>query len=114
MGSEHSKARRCARITFLVVCGKKAPAFTVASLATIMHGTPSTLPMPATTPAAGIFPHCSVLLLGGPRAVFEERESFFNNRLGRLRKGGLFILRLPSWAGLPPTSRHPAPLLPFA
>src|SRR5437016_1510375 len=38
---------RCARITFLVVCGKKAPAFTVASLAMIMHGTPSTLPMPA-------------------------------------------------------------------
>ena len=42
--------------------GKKAPAFTVASLAMIMHGMPATLPMPATAPAAGTLPHCSYIL----------------------------------------------------
>src|SRR6266550_3066912 len=31
-------------MTFLVVCGKNAPAFTVASLAMIMQGIPATLP----------------------------------------------------------------------
>ncbi len=38
MGSADSKAMRCARINFFAVWGKKAPAFTVASLAMTMHG----------------------------------------------------------------------------
>src|SRR5438270_4416156 len=36
-----------------------------ASLAIIMHGTPAIFPIPATTPAAGIFPHCSYILYAG-------------------------------------------------
>ena len=46
----------------LAVWGKNAPAFTVASLAMIMHGMPAMSPMPATAPAAGTLPHCSYIL----------------------------------------------------
>ncbi len=45
-----------ARRTFLTVAGKNAPAFTVASLATIMQGRPWTGPTPVITPAAGTSP----------------------------------------------------------
>ena len=62
IGSALSNAIRCARINFLAVCGKNAPAFTVASLAMIMQATPSMLPIPATAPAAGTLPHCSYIL----------------------------------------------------
>ena len=44
------------------VAGKNAPAFTVASFAMIMQGTPETFPMPATVPAATMFPHSSYIL----------------------------------------------------
>ena len=54
------------------MAGKNAPAFTVASLAMIMHGTPATFPMPATAPAAGMLPHCSIHFVGGPKPEFEE------------------------------------------
>lgn len=50
--SMHTCALRC----FLTVIGKYVPPFTVASFATIMHSNPSTLPIPATTPPAGIPP----------------------------------------------------------
>jgi hypothetical protein len=43
----------CARSTFFAVMGKKAPAFTVASLAMIMQRRPLTRPRPVTTPAPG-------------------------------------------------------------
>ena len=45
-----SSAMVCARSTFFAVMGKNAPAFTVASLATIMHSRPLTRPSPVTTP----------------------------------------------------------------
>ena len=46
----------CARRIFGMVSGHQAPAFTVASLATITVGRPSTRPMPVMTPAAGAWP----------------------------------------------------------
>ena len=61
-------------MTFLVVAGKNAPAFTVASLATIMHGTPSTLPMPVTTPAAGYFAPLLIHFVCGPEFDLEKRR----------------------------------------
>ena len=50
-----------ARITFLAVMGKKAPAFTVASLAMTMTSRPATRPRPVTTPRAGAPPHSSYM-----------------------------------------------------
>jgi hypothetical protein len=47
----------------LAVMGKNAPAFTVASLATIMQSRPSTRPIPATQPADGAPPHSSYIPL---------------------------------------------------
>ncbi len=49
-------AMRWARSTFLLVIGKNAPAFTVASLAMTMTRRPATMPMPVTTPADGAPP----------------------------------------------------------
>ena len=92
-GSAHSNAMRCARITFFVVAGKNAPAFTVASLATIMHGTPSTLPIPVTTPAAGIFPHCSYILYAAQRPISKNGESLSSKCRSRSRTGKRPILR---------------------
>src|SRR5271165_4816941 len=46
----------CARRCFLTVSGKYVPPLTVASLATMMHSTPSTCPMPVTMPALGASP----------------------------------------------------------
>ena len=46
----------CARRIFGMVSGHHAPAFTVASLATITVGRPSTSPTPVITPAAGAWP----------------------------------------------------------
>ena len=43
----------CARRILVMVSGHHAPAFTVASFATITAGRPSILPSPVTTPAAG-------------------------------------------------------------
>ena len=62
IGSEHSKAIRCARKSFFTVAGKNAPAFTLASFAMTMHGIPDTFPMPATVPAATMLPHSSYIL----------------------------------------------------
>src|SRR5262249_14718990 len=56
-GRRFSPAMRWARNTFLQVIGKKAPAFTVASLAMTMRRRPATVPMPVTTPADGALPH---------------------------------------------------------
>ena len=52
-GSRFSSAISCARRCFLTVSGKYVPPLTVASLATITHSRPCTLPMPVTMPAAG-------------------------------------------------------------
>ena len=60
-GSRFSPAIAWARSTFLIVIGKKAPAFTVASLAMIMTRRPATRPIPVTTPAAGAPPHSSYI-----------------------------------------------------
>ncbi len=57
VGIRFSSAIVCARSTFFAVIGKNAPAFTVASFATIMHSRPLTLPNPVTTPAAGAPPY---------------------------------------------------------
>ena len=51
----------CARITFFAVIGKNAPAFTVASFATIITRRPVTRPSPVTVPAAGAPPHSSYI-----------------------------------------------------
>src|ERR1039457_1760269 len=50
-----------ARNTFFAVMGKKAPALTVASLATIMHNLPLTFPRPVTTPAHGAPPYSAYI-----------------------------------------------------
>ncbi len=50
-----------ARITFLAVMGKKAPAFTVASLAMIIQVWPWICPRPVMTPPAGAPPHSSYI-----------------------------------------------------
>ena len=44
-----------------MVIGKKAPALTVASLATTITRRPATRPIPVTTPAAGAPPHSSYI-----------------------------------------------------
>ena len=56
-----SRAMVWARITFLAVMGKKAPAFTVASLATIIQSRPAMRPIPVITPPAGAPPHSSYI-----------------------------------------------------
>ena len=59
VGSRFSSATCAARPIFLSVHGLLAPPRTVGSLATIMHSTPSTTPMPVTTlaPTAKSLPH---------------------------------------------------------
>ncbi len=64
-----------ARMIFLHVIGKNAPAFTVASLAMIMHIRPCTRPTPVTTPAAGGPAVLGVHGVRGPQAVFLERRA---------------------------------------
>ena len=56
-----SMAMFCARMTFFAVIGKKAPAFTVASLAMIMNMRPQTRARPVRVPAAGAPPHSSYI-----------------------------------------------------
>ncbi len=51
LGSRFSRAICAARKIFLTVHGLLAPPRTVGSLATIMHSTPSTTPIPVTTEA---------------------------------------------------------------
>ncbi len=61
VGSPHSAAICAARWPFLSVLGLDEPPFTVGSLATIMHSTPSTTPMPVTSeaPTAKSVPHAA-------------------------------------------------------
>ena len=56
-GNRARSAITCARMIFLQVIGKNAPAFTVASLAMIITSRPCTVPMPVITPAAGAPPY---------------------------------------------------------
>src|SRR5581483_2268611 len=55
-GSRFCSAISCARRCFLTVSGKYVPPLTVASLATITHSRPSTMPIPVTIPADGAWP----------------------------------------------------------
>ena len=56
MGSRLRIAISCARKIFVIVSGHQAPAFTVASFATITAGRPSMRANPVTTPADGAWP----------------------------------------------------------
>src|ERR1044072_3482648 len=55
-GRWFSSATSCARRCFLTVRGKYVPPLTVASLATITHARPSTIPIPATPPGRAAWP----------------------------------------------------------
>ena len=55
-GSRFSAAICAARCVLRIVNALVAPPFTVGSLATIMHSTPSTTPMPVTTEAPTVCP----------------------------------------------------------
>jgi hypothetical protein len=63
LGSPFSAAICAARWPFLRVLGFDVPPFTVGSLATIMHSTPSTTPMPVTidAPTVKSVPHAARL-----------------------------------------------------
>src|ERR1700751_3007713 len=61
VGSLFSIAIFCARITFLAVIGKNAPAFTVAALAMSMHKRPQMRARPVIVPAEGAPPHSSYI-----------------------------------------------------
>ncbi len=63
VGSPHSWAICAARWPFFSVLGLDAPPFTVGSLATIMHSTPSTTPMPVMreAPTVKSVPHAARL-----------------------------------------------------
>jgi len=67
--------------------GKNAPAFTVASLAITMHGTPAMFPTPATAPAAGILPHCSYILCAAQSSTSKKGEPGSRSWLMRSRAG---------------------------
>ena len=85
--------------------GKKAPAFTVASLATIMHSRPATLPdARLTTPAAGAPPHSPYISMGCVRdqvpgssvpSSSKQCQAFANGKpaLGALGVRGLWCRR---------------------
>ncbi len=70
-----------------MVSGHQAPAFTVASLATITAGRPSILPRPVTTPAAGRLAVVSVV--GDQQADFEEERAGVEQRRDALARGHL-------------------------
>ena len=61
----------CARSTFLTVCGKNAPALTVASLATTMTGRPLTRPMPVMHAGGGDVAPIGIHLPRRPKAQLQ-------------------------------------------
>ena len=73
----------CARSTFFAVIGKNAPAFTVASLATIMHRRPLTLPSPVTTPAPGAPPYSAYIPCAAHSPSSINSVSSSSSRLSR-------------------------------
>ena len=116
----------CARRILVMVSGHHAPAFTVASLATITAGRPSILPSPVTTPAAGRL--AVVAVVGDQQADFEEERAgsssardalarrhlagavllFDARRRRRLRAGGLPACEAVRPGGAcAPGARHP-------
>ena len=69
IGSLFSIAISWARRFFLQVMGNHAPAFTVASFATITDSRPWILPMPKTVPAAGAPPYSSYISHAAKRPI---------------------------------------------
>ena len=85
-GKRLAKAIRCARNTFFAVEGKKAPALTVASLATIICRREPTDPIAVTTPALSLFLAAANRLRDtGGRVVFADAAPHVRNLLARLR-----------------------------
>ena len=84
-GSRFSMAIWLARRTFFSVHGLLVPPLTVGSLATIMHSTPSTTPMPVTTLA----PTWKSAAVGGQRAQFQERRVGVDQQLDAFPGGQL-------------------------
>ncbi len=90
-----SRAMVCARSTFLAVMGKNAPAFTVASLAMIMHRRPQTRPSPVTTPAPGAPPYSLYIPYAAQRP--NSNNSVPSSR-SRLRRSLTVSRPLARWA----------------
>jgi len=100
-----SNAICCARSTFFAVMGKNAPAFTVASFATIMHSRPATRPMPVITPAPGAPPNSAYIPYAAHSPSSIHSESLSSNRARRSRAVSRPFLCWASTALAPPPSR---------
>jgi hypothetical protein len=83
-------------------------AFTVASFAMIMHGTPETLPIPITTPAAVIFPHCAYIPFAAQSPISKKEAPGSISCAMRSRAKSRPSLCCRSWPALPPPSRSTA------
>src|SRR5262245_7742771 len=93
-----------ARMIFLQVIGKNAPAFTVASLAMIMQRRPWTRPMPVTAPAAGAPPCSAYMPWAAQRASSWKVEPLSMRRSIRARAVRRPFSCWRSMADLPPPS----------
>src|SRR5579885_1287605 len=94
------------RMTFLAVIGKKAPAFTVASLAMIMQSRPATRPNPVITPAAGAPPHSSYMPKAANSASSNSSVPGSSSNAMRSRAVRRFLACCDSMAFAPPPSRN--------
>ena len=100
-----SIAMVCARSTFFAVIGKNAPAFTVASLATIMHRRPLTRPRPVTTPAPGAPPYSAYIPCAAHRPSSRNSVPSSSSRFSRSRTVRRPLACCASTAFSPPPRR---------
>ena len=108
-GKVTRSATICARIIFLHVIGKNAPAFTVASLAITMQGRPCTMPSTVTTPAAGAPPYSLYMphALNNPNSICGAPASSNNSKRSRA-VNRLFLCWRSTPEGPPPCSARAA------
>src|SRR5208337_2803943 len=104
VGMRFSMAMFCARMTFFVVMGKKAPAFTVASFTMSMTMREWMRARPVMTPAAGAPPHSSYILCAA-WTPSSKKEPGSARRLMRSRAVSRDFACWLSMALAPPPSR---------